>query len=514
MKVGIYAKHLNTLGGGEKVATVMAEALSKKGYDVDLISQMVVDKQNIEKRMGVNLRRVKIVTWYERLYKKLEPRTEKYDIFINSSYLDHQPSLAKKSIYYVHFPTPIRRNFLGFIKYEKVLPCLRQFLIIPQVSRGLESIEDVIVRGGKWLKKENTIVLSNPPEKFKIKFRFYYVSMRSKSTKLLRFSSPNSKLNFIDEYVDHHNNVITYSYEVNNPKNENVVLNIDARANLDRDPIALVSMTVMNYRYFLWNFMKKYLPTYEMALYGSSSYRPASGLDSYNLFLVNSKFTGKWVKKYWDKEYKILYPPVDTHSFKPGNKRNIILNVGRFFVGGHSKRQDILAKAFKELIDSGGLDISWELHLVGGVSFGSENTEFMNKIKSVARDYPVVLHFNASFDDLKDLYSKAKIYWHATGYEINERFEPIKLEHFGITPVEAMAAGCVPLVYAGGGVKESVDKQSGYLWRTTKQLKELTARLSENSKILKSLSRGAQKRAKRFSKDRFKEELIEYTKLL
>jgi len=36
----------------------------------------------------------------------------------------------------------------------------------------------------------------------------------------------------------------------------------------------------------------------------------------------------------------------------------------------------------------------------------------------------------------------------------------VSLEHFGITTVEAMAAGCVPLVYDSGGQAEIVS--SGY----------------------------------------------------
>jgi len=43
MKIGIFDKWIKSLGGGEKVATVMAETLSKK-YDVDLISYVEAEK--------------------------------------------------------------------------------------------------------------------------------------------------------------------------------------------------------------------------------------------------------------------------------------------------------------------------------------------------------------------------------------------------------------------------------------------------------------------------------------
>ena len=82
MKVGIYAKFLNTLGGGEKVATVISEAMSEKGHDVDLISSFETKKDDLEQAMGVDLRKVRLVTWYERSFEKLSPKTKKYDLFI------------------------------------------------------------------------------------------------------------------------------------------------------------------------------------------------------------------------------------------------------------------------------------------------------------------------------------------------------------------------------------------------------------------------------------------------
>src|SRR3990172_11931310 len=100
MKVAIYDKWLSALGGGEKVATVMAEVLAKKGHEVHLVSGFEVDKQELAEKMGVDLAKVKNVALYERSYERLLPKTKKYDLFINVSFLDHLPSEAKSSIYY------------------------------------------------------------------------------------------------------------------------------------------------------------------------------------------------------------------------------------------------------------------------------------------------------------------------------------------------------------------------------------------------------------------------------
>ena len=63
MKIAIYDKWLSALGGGEKVATVMAEVLSKKGHDVDLVSNFEVDKKEVQEKMGVDLSSVNMVAW-------------------------------------------------------------------------------------------------------------------------------------------------------------------------------------------------------------------------------------------------------------------------------------------------------------------------------------------------------------------------------------------------------------------------------------------------------------------
>jgi len=509
MKIAIYDKWLSALGGGEKVATVMAEVLSKRGYDVDLVSNFEVNKKELQEKMGVDLSRVRIVAWYERSYFKLLPKTKEYDLLINVSFLDHLPSKAKRSIYYVHFPTPIKRTFLGFIKYEKILPLLRRYLIIPEIESGINPVEDVYTRGGRWLDRENTIVFSNTPKSFLLVLRIYVEQLSLTSLKSISFGSPNASVSVEDSYLDHNFNVGVFKLRVKSTGQSPVVkifIDEDTRAN----GFGLVSMAIRNLRFILWNFLKRYMPRYEMALYGSSSYKPGEGLDTYKLFLANSEFTKFWTKKYLDKEAKILYPPIDVHEFKPGRKRNIILNVGRFFVGGHSKKQDILLSGFKTMVDKKLIDKSWELHFVGGVAGGKEHTEYLNEIRDDAKGYKVYFHLFLSFEGLKKLYSEAKIYWHATGFGEDKGRDPITFEHFGITVVEAMAAGAVPVVFNGGGLTETVDKESGAVWNSQAELVKITARLIEDKALLERLSKGAVIRSKLFSKERFEKELLKY----
>jgi len=196
-------------------------------------------------------------------------------------------------------------------------------------------------------------------------------------------------------------------------------------------------------------------------------------LDSYQVFVVHSKFVQKWVKKYWNKDAVVLYPPVDlpSHSDMPG-KKNWIVSVGRFFTLGHGKRQDVLIEAFRKLYDRGFRD--WELHLVGGMGTEPSSVRFMNTLKKDASDYSVHFHVNASRHEVEEVLSRSRIYWHAAGFGINEEREPVRMEHFGIAPVEAIAAGCVPLLYAGGGLPEIIDKvglkRDQHTFRTIEEL--------------------------------------------
>ena len=72
--------------------------------------------------------------------------------------------------------------------------------------------------------------------------------------------------------------------------------------------------------------------------------------------------------------------------------------------------------------------------------------DYLSLLKQKAEKLPIKFITNPDFNELKKLYAKAKIFWHTAGYDIDENKEPEKVEHFGITTVEAMSAGAVPVV--------------------------------------------------------------------
>lgn len=224
-----------------------------------------------------------------------------------------------------------------------------------------------------------------------------------------------------------------------------------------------------------------------------------------NCVVVNSQFTKQWIDREYPCKSIILYPPVDVGKFKPGRKENLILYVGRFSQLEQSKGQDVLVKAFKKLYNSGIHE--YRLVLAGGSEVG--RTEFVDDIIKISKEYPVEIIESPDFNTIRKLYSKAKIFWSAVGFGYTENKEPKKMEHFGIAPVEAMAAGCLPMLFFAGGHKEIIeDGKNGFLWHTTGELIRKTKRAISDRNTLKDISKAAEESAGRFSYEKFSQEVL------
>jgi len=220
----------------------------------------------------------------------------------------------------------------------------------------------------------------------------------------------------------------------------------------------------------------------------------------------NSKFTKKFIDNKLGVQSEILYPPIELHV-KDLKKENVILHVGRFDLsdsGVNYKKQDVMVEAFKKMVDKGLK--SWKLRLVLGVMPGDE--EKLAKFEKSAQGYPVEFIVNISNEELWQHYSIAKIYWHATGYGEDLEKHPEKAEHFGITTVEAMGSGEVPVVFNAGGQREIIeDKINGFLCDSLNDFISKTTELIQDKDLLNKMSKEAIKRSSAFSGDRFCKEI-------
>jgi glycosyltransferase involved in cell wall biosynthesis len=225
-------------------------------------------------------------------------------------------------------------------------------------------------------------------------------------------------------------------------------------------------------------------------------------LSGWDLAVYNSEFTKKNCGKLWNIKSKVIYPPVDTDNFKSLDKKKIILSVGRFFGYGKEKKHEVLIEAFADIHK----DIEgWTLILAGSAGEGDE--KYVEDLKKKSKGVPIKFMVNVLFEEIKRLYGQSSIYWHAAGYGEED---PAKMEHFGISTVEAMSAGCVPVVTGKGGQVEIVeDKISGYLWNSIEELKKKTIKLVLDDKLRGSLSKEAIKKSATFGKEKFTQNLID-----
>lgn len=224
-----------------------------------------------------------------------------------------------------------------------------------------------------------------------------------------------------------------------------------------------------------------------------------------NKIICNSNFTKRIIDKAYGVESLVIYPPVDTVGIKPKRKENLILFVGRFSQTLQNKGQDILIKTFKKMCDQGLKD--WKLIIAGGVEVGVGN--FVEELRILAAGYPVEIIKSPDFKTLKDLYGRAKIFWSASGYSEDEGRNPEKVEHFGITVVEAMAGGSAPIICEAGGHKEIItDGANGLLWKTTSDLVKKTKAVILDPKKLRSIALNAGKSVEKYSELSFENNVV------
>lgn len=220
--------------------------------------------------------------------------------------------------------------------------------------------------------------------------------------------------------------------------------------------------------------------------------------------ICNSGFT----KNYIDKKFRInsfvLYPPVlESESMADVKKENIILTVGRFGKLANDtsfKKHEFLVEVFKEMVDNG--LYNWNLEIA--VSFRQNNKKEIEDFRKTIIGYPIKLLENISWSELRKVYKKTKIYWHAAGYGEDLKKFPERAEHFGITTVEAMSYGAVPVaVKAGGQIEIVSDYENGFFYNNKKELIEKTTLLTRDRNAWYNMSQKAIERSRKFSGNRF-----------
>jgi glycosyltransferase involved in cell wall biosynthesis len=144
-------------------------------------------------------------------------------------------------------------------------------------------------------------------------------------------------------------------------------------------------------------------------------------------FLANSQFVAGRIKRIYNREADVIYPPVDVEHFQTleRNPQDFYLFFGQLTA---YKRADLAIEAFNRLglrlVVAGDGESFQTLEKMAG-----PNIEFLGRVSDAKRD---------------ELYSAARALIFPG------------IEDFGIVPVEAQAAGCPVIAYGEGGALETV----------------------------------------------------------
>lgn len=198
------------------------------------------------------------------------------------------------------------------------------------------------------------------------------------------------------------------------------------------------------------------------------------------VLIANSQFIADKIKKYYNRDAVVIYPPVDTNKFFHDSKfmihgSNYYLAVGRFL---HYKRFDLIIDAF--------IKLGLPLKIIGS---GPEE----QKLKIAAKNNNNIefISFVHNENELRKLYNGAK----ALVFP--------QVEDFGLVAAEAQACGTPVIAYAAGGALEIVkDGETGVFFQEQKPESLISA--IEKFKKLKFDRKKIADSTHRFSKENFK----------
>jgi glycosyltransferase involved in cell wall biosynthesis len=208
--------------------------------------------------------------------------------------------------------------------------------------------------------------------------------------------------------------------------------------------------------------------------------RSANGVDH---LLANSKFIARRIRKAYQRDATVIYPPVDLrHMTLREQKEDFYVTASRMVP---YKRIDMIVKAFSQTPER-------RLVVIGD---GPE----MKKIKAVAGDNVTILG-HQPLDVLVDHFQRARAFVFAAE------------EDFGISVVEAQACGTPVIAFGRGGALESVlglprERPTGVFFdeQTPESLLAAVARFEQYSGLFDP--RQCRRNAERFASEKFRNSL-------
>lgn len=205
--------------------------------------------------------------------------------------------------------------------------------------------------------------------------------------------------------------------------------------------------------------------------------RRVSQADRVDALVGNSRFIADQIEAVYGRKADVVYPFANIERFnvprKPGKSYLIVSAFAPY------KRIDLAVRAFNRM--------KLPLMIVGG----GQDSDRLKKIAGPTIDFIGPL----SNESIADLYAKCRAF-----------VFPGK-EDFGITPVEAMAAGAPVIAFGEGGAAETVTAQTGVLFQPQTEEALIDAVTKIETGTVQISEGSCRARAGEFTRSRFQREL-------
>lgn len=511
----VYNEYWETAGGGEMFCGGIAQALAEAGYEVTILAHRSFDVDALSERLALDLGRC-TVALVDHGPAAVSEASAAHDLFVNGSYLSPVVNRADHGLYVVHFPSrPWGRDPGRLARLYQRTSGSKD--IVFEWGEGFHEPDAGV--GTIWTSGEATILVTSTaadPKRINLLFG------RSRD----RVAGPTEvtvTVNGVDEacftvgegsgsLLDRARNRLPETVAVTIPGDGTSTVTIRSDTFVPEELGVGADRRRLGVRFHgievispVHSAVSRVFPSLNHRLTHQNTV--GAFLRSYDAVASNSEFTRGYVQSWWDiEDSPVLYPPVQLRP-RHHDKQPSIAAVGRFFEkdAGHSKKQLELVKAFRRLLGTG--VEGWTLDLVGGVD--AQARGYFEEVQRAAAGLPIRFHANAVGSVRDQVLADASIFWHATGLGEDADASPELMEHFGISTVEAMSTGAVPVVFAGGGQNEIVTPGAGFRFSELDQLVDTTRRLILDPEERSAIADGAAQRARDFGFDRFSERLLE-----
>lgn len=211
-------------------------------------------------------------------------------------------------------------------------------------------------------------------------------------------------------------------------------------------------------------------------------------------YIANSREVASRIEKFYRRQSKVIYPPVEIINKKSSKPQNLspkpyYLTGGRL---ARAKHTDLIVRACREL------GVNLKVFGRGFAGYEEKLKAQNSKFKTKTQNSKIEFLGEISDEEKIKLLSGARAFIFA-GED----------EDFGIVPVEAMSAGLPVIAYKSGGVKETIiEGKTGIFFEelNTESLKKAIQKFEKK----KFNPDDCIKQAKKFSKERFKKEILEF----